>query len=250
MSALGPQWISTFCPWAVQDQGLHTRIAVISYQYSNTFGRGGDRNFYYQLFLRDGSGELLVAEEIGLLRPNQIWQTDLRDLLARTDRRRLAAGNLSLAARPAESDEINVLRIPQFEVDYFTDQGDWEAVHSKAFNPQYFYPAEFAFARALESTEYSSFLAIQNLSLDGPARPQYALLRRDGERLSAISPELAPGGSALLPLSDLFPNCRAYLGGEPGALLIDPRGSQVLPYLFIRNRRTGALSADHYSMPF
>ena len=248
MSSLDPAWISTFCPWVVEDQGLHTRITVISYQYSNTFGQGVS-SFYYRLFVREASGDLLIDEEVGLLRPNQIWQADLRDLLAKVGQTRLVAGNASLAARPAESDEVNVMRIPQFEIDYFTDRGDWEAVHSKGFNPQYWYPAEFAFSRVLESPEYASYLAIQNMSANAPAQPTYILLRSDGDRWSIAGSPLNPGGSALLAVNDLFPNCAAYLRGQPGALLIEPRGSRVLPYLFIRNRRTGALSADHYTMP-
>ena len=252
MSTLDPVWISTFCPWVIEDQGLHTRITVISYQYSNTFGQGGSR-FYYRLFVRAASGELLVDEDIGLLEPNQVWQADLRDLLAHVGQSHLAAGNACLAARPADSDEVNVMRIPQFQIDYFTDRGDWEAVHSKGFNPQYWYPAEFAFARVLESATYASFLAIQNMSLEVSAQPAYVLLRSDGDRRSAVgpplNPALNPGGSAFLAVGELFPDCAAYLGGQPGALLIEPRGSRVLPYLFIRHRQTGALSADHYTMP-
>ena len=82
-----------------------------------------------------------------------------------------------------------------------------------------------------------------------PAQTTYILLRSDGDRWSIAGSPLNPGGSALLAVNDLFPNCAAYLRGQPGALLIEPRGSRVLPYLFIRNRQTGALSADHYTMP-
>lgn len=249
MSMLAPQWITTFCPLALEDGATHTRITVISYQYSNVFGGGGATDFLYRLFVRDAAGALIADEDIGLLRPNQIWQADLRDLLGRAGLDRLSPGNLSLAARPAGSEEVNVMRIPQFEIDYFTERGDWEAVHSKGFNPQYWYPGEFAFSRVVETADYTSFLAIQNMSLDAPARPGYALLRPDGDRRPGQSQDLAPGGSALLPLDTIFPECAAYLGGQFGALVIDPNGSRVLPYLFIQNRQTGAWSADHYSMP-
>lgn len=247
---LSPQWIATYCPLAIEDRGLHTRVTIISYQYSNTFGRGGDLTFRYRFFVRDAAGSLLIDRDIGVMQPNQIWQADLRGLLAEAGlSAQLPAGNLSLAARPAESDEVNALRIPQFEVDYYTDAGDWEAVHSKGFNPQYWYPTEFAFARVLESSTHTSFLAIQNLSLDTPARPVYTLLRADGDQRGGESPVIAPGGSALLPIGQVFGNAAVYLRGEPGALLIAPQGSRVLPYLFLQNRRTGAWSVDHYSMP-
>lgn len=250
MSGLSPEWITTHCPLAIEDRGLHTRLTVISYQYSNTFGAGGDVDFLYHLFVRDTAGQLVLDRPIGLLRPNQVWQAELADLLAEAGRDRLSAGSLTLAARPANSNEVNAIRIPQFEIDLHSDDGQWEAVHSKGFNPQYWYPAEFGFARIVESATYASYLAIQNFSLDQPADPAYTLLRADGTRRpAAATGPIPPGGSAMLPLADLFPGLPTDLGGRFGALLIDPRGSRVLPYLFIQHRSTGAFSVDHYSMP-
>lgn len=250
MATLEPQWILTYCPWAVEANGLHTRITVINYQYSNTFGHGGDHHFDFRLFVRSGTGNLLVDRLIGVLGPNQVWQGELAELLAGSGQTVLPDGNVTLAARPAHSDEVNTMRIPQFEIDYYTDTGQWESVHSKGFNPQYWYPNEFAFARVLESPVHASYLAIQNFSTDTEARPDLFLLRPDGDRRPSAKPlVLAPGGSACAAIDDLFPGSAAYLDNRPGALVVKPAGSRVLPYLFIRHRATGAWSADHYSMP-
>ncbi|HEX9705973.1 MAG TPA: hypothetical protein VGA20_12060, partial [Gemmatimonadales bacterium] len=98
-----------------------------------------------------------------------------------------------------------------------------------------------------EDEEYTSALVLQSYGRPWRTIP-LELRNAAGEALANRAPALGPHEVRELPVSEVFPQARAFLAGGPGNILVKSYPEDLRRYRFLvktTNRASGAFSLDH-----